>query len=252
MTTKSEALSAAAIEARLRQKCVVRVLEEVDSTNAWARRLLAEGFTGAALLAAECQTAGRGRQGKDFYSPQGAGLYMTLLLPCGRPLTEAVKITVEASVAVCQALEALCGEGFGIKWVNDIYFGGKKVCGILAEAVADPASGQPTHLILGVGVNVNPSPVPEALKDIVGWLPAPVDRNALAAEIANQLPLARDSLDYYRSRSLALGRDVRFLENGAWQDARAEEIGEDGGLVVRLPDGRRRTLQSGEISLRLV
>ena len=101
-------------------------------------------------------------------------------------------------------------------------------------------------------MNVKPSPVPEALKDIVGWLPAPVDRNALAAEIANQLPLARDSLDYYRSRSLALGRDVRFLENGAWQDARAEEISEDGGLVVRLPDGRRRTLQSGEISLRLV
>ena len=250
LTGEPEALSEAGIEARLHDPCPVRVLSDVDSTNAYAKRLLARG-TGRALIAAEHQSAGRGRMGRDFYSPQGTGLYMTLLLPSGRPMGEAVKITVEASVAVCRALEELCGEQFGIKWVNDIYYGGKKVCGILTEAVGDLESGVTTHLVLGVGVNVRPAPVPEALRDIVGWLPRPVDRNALAAGIANQLSRAAGSMDYYRSRSLALGKKVRFLENGLWQEGFAREIDDTGALMVETEDGAVKALKSGEISLRL-
>jgi len=246
-----EILCAEKIEAHLRENMQVYVAEEVDSTNVWARRLLSEGKTEAALLTAEYQTAGRGRQGKSFYSPRGTGLYMTLLLPWNQPVTSPVHITVDASVAVCRALETLTEQPFQIKWVNDIYRNGRKVCGILAEAVADWEKGVIRHLILGVGVNVRKTDVPEELTDIVRWLVCPVDRNILAAEIANQIAMPRDTMAYYREHSLVLGKNIRCLENGRWKGARAVDIDEEGALVIREESGEMRTLRSGEISVRL-
>lgn len=246
-----EMLCAEKMAAHLQSKMQVYVVEEVDSTNTWARRLLSEGKTEAALLAAEYQTAGRGRQGKSFYSPRGTGLYMTLLLPWNQSVDSPVQITVEASVAVCRALETLTGQPFQIKWVNDIYQHGKKVCGILAEAVTDWEQGVIRHLILGVGVNVRKTDVPEELQDIVGWLDCPVDRNILAAEIANQMANPGCAAAYYKAHSLVLGQNIRYLENGQWKDARAVDIDDEGGLVIRLESGEMHTLKSGEISVRL-
>ena len=107
----------------------------VDSTNTEAKRLLNAGYRGNFLVVADEQTAGRGRQGKQFYSPRGTGIYMTVVVHHGRRLQDAVSVTTAAGVAVCRAIEELTDKHPQIKWVNDVYIDDKKICGILTEAV---------------------------------------------------------------------------------------------------------------------
>ena len=252
LTGVPEALSEAGIEARLTEPMRVCVMDTVDSTNAMGKRQLVRGLNEPALIAAEYQSAGRGRMGREFFSPAGAGLYMTLVLPCGKPREEAMRITMEASVAVCRALGELSGQEYQIKWVNDIYYDGRKVCGILTEAVSDLEDDVIRFLVLGIGVNVKPAAVPEDLKAVMGWLPLPVDRNALAAGIANRIRSGMDDvLSYYRAHSMVLGRPIRYRENNQWKPAFALEIDDAGGLVIREEDGSVKTLSSGEISVRV-
>ena len=138
----SDVLSAAGVEKYLKtQSLSIRVVDEVDSTNSVLKRMAAEGAPQGSVLIAERQSAGRGRMGRSFYSPPGTGLYMSLLL---RPCMEAQRatlVTTSAAVAVAEAIERLAGEAAQIKWVNDVLFHGRKVCGILTEAGMDFESG---------------------------------------------------------------------------------------------------------------
>ena len=125
----------------------VRVItkELTVSTNNDAKEMI--NFSPSdTLITSEKQTGGRGRQGKSFSSPEG-GLYMTLLLRCGMPITTAVGATSCSAVAVSRAIKNVCGIDTGIKWVNDIYAGGKKLCGILTEAVNDYSRGISEYLV---------------------------------------------------------------------------------------------------------
>ena len=115
----------------------IQVYDCIDSTNTQAKRQLSAGWRGEAILTAQEQTAGRGRRGRDFYSPRDKGIYMSLILQPQLRIEESLLITSAAAVAVCRALEGELGGELGIKWVNDIYRGGKKVCGILTEAITD-------------------------------------------------------------------------------------------------------------------
>jgi len=222
----------------------VCVHSEIDSTSSECRRLLAEGET-CCLVAAESQSAGRGRQGKSFFSPAGRGLYMSLLFaPAGGiPATDG--FTSYAAVAVRRAVCEICGIDCGIKWVNDLYVGGKKVCGILSEAVGK-------SLIVGIGVDLIPGEVPAELTDIVGALGCSCDRNALCAAIANRLlawtPGDRQFLEEYREASVVLGRTIRFLHRGIQTQGLADALNEDGSLAVKTSEGRVN-LSSGEITL---
>ena len=214
--------------------------ESVDSTGTECRRRLAAGET-RCLVLAETQTAGRGRRGKSFFSPAGAGLYMSLLFrPAGGPAS-AVGVTTYAAVRAAEAVERLSGKRCGIKWVNDLYFDGKKVCGILTEAVGDA-------VIIGVGVNLTPAAVPPELEGIAGCLDAPGVRDALAGAIARGLldyaPGDVSHMAEYRRRSVVLGRRVRFAD----REGVAVAIDDDGGLAVDTAAGRV-VLRSGEISL---
>lgn len=236
----------------------LRVFPEIDSTNSEARRLLANGLAQPTLVAADRQTAGRGRSGRSFYSPAGTGLYMSLVLFPDTDLADAVRLTAAAAVAVVRAVEALTDRRPGIKWVNDIYLDGRKICGILTEAAAGLESGRPQGVVVGIGLNVATERFPDELADTAASLfPVGVPRNRLAAAIAAELlALAEDPADGrfmadYRAHSLAPGRAVTYTAGGETRRALAVGIDDAGGLVVEDAAGRRTVLRSGEISLRI-
>ena len=250
-------LSQAAIQQAIRDASVsVYVYDEVDSTNTEAKRLLTQGVEGSFLVVSDQQTGGRGRRGRAFFSPKGSGLYMTLALTQAWELRDAVGVTAFTALCVARAIQRVCNKDPQIKWVNDLYVDGKKVCGILTEAVTDVESGSLDALLIGIGVNVRACELPEELRPIVGFLNCEGRvRNQLAAEITNELMLydPKRPLDVaeYKQRSMVLGKSVRFTCNGAWRDGKAVDVNVDGGLIVETPEGLE-TLRSGEITLRVV
>ena len=219
----------------------VEVHDEIGSTNDACRRLLSEGAK-RCLVLAERQTGGRGRRGRSFFSPPG-GLYMSVAMPAA---PEELTLTCRAAVAASQAVSEVAGADCGIKWVNDLYLGGKKICGILAERVGGSA-------VVGIGVNLIPSPLPPELRDRVGFLDCGDVREALAVKIARALLLRdaedRSFLDDYRRHSVVLGKEITCFVGERSFPARALEIDGDGALVVLGPNGRE-TLRWGEVSIR--
>ncbi len=261
LAADSDLLSEAAIRHHLPEAyrhLHILVLKETDSTNNEAKRLLAAGKSETALVVAETQTAGRGRQGRSFYSPEQSGLYLTLILQPEAGLADALSITTRAAVATVKAIEALTDKKPLIKWVNDLYLDGKKICGILTEAIADFESGAVANVVVGIGVNVGTELFPAELAHTAGSLcPGRPLRNALAAQIAAQLLEAAQDLtdtgylDFYRSRSLVIGREIIYYQAGQAHGATALGIDDKGGLIVGDGEGNTRILSSGEISLRL-
>ena len=247
-----------AIEHRIKGLSIY-VHREIDSTNNEAKRQIAEGKTGTALIVTESQTAGRGRQGKSFFSPAGAGIYMTLALPTRLPLTAAVSVTTAAAVAAFRAIRDETGVTCDIKWVNDLYLNGKKVAGILTEAISDFEAGEVRHLIIGIGINLYPADYPDEIANIATPLGKErVNRNRLIARLVDRLFECLSQLgsgahlDTYRRHSMVIGREITYLRDGVTTAARAIDIDEDGWLVVEHPDGTRDLLNSGEITVRTI
>ena len=255
----------------------VRLYDSIDSTNTEARRLISaispgEGPHGGSsplpitLLAARAQTAGRGRLGRSFYSPPDSGLYMTLLYPLTQPLSQAVAVTAGAAVATLEAIRAVTGLVPGIKWVNDLYMNGKKICGILTEAVTPAGSEQSAYMLVGIGINLTTAAFPEGLRAPAGSLTdnlspsatLPVlDAGRLCGQIAHRLLtlLETDSLHSpetlaaYRAHSILLGQPVLCTRGGQTFPALAMDITPAFGLTVRRADGRVEVLDSGEVSV---
>lgn len=230
----------------------------VDSTNNEAKRLLAKGIKENAVIIANEQTAGRGRLGRDFYSPKDTGLYFSYLFHPNKSLSDTVFITTAAAVSVVRAIEKISTLKPEIKWVNDVYLGGRKICGILTEAISDFESGIAESVIVGIGINVNTADFPESIEKTAASLndksiTRPLLAQALADEIikvANDLS-APDILEDYRARSLVLGKEITYIKNGEKYTATATAIGDKGELIVKTPTGDYQTLSSGEITVRL-
>lgn len=215
----------------------VYVYPLLDSTSEECRRRILAGQQ-QCLVLAERQSGGKGRSGKQFFSPAG-GLYMSLALPLDG---DAASLTCRAAVATAEAIAFVTGAQCGVKWVNDLYLAGKKVCGILAEAVGG-------SVILGIGVNLVPQPLPEALRETVGFLDCGDRREELAAAVtARLLTPDPDYMEKYRRRSLVLGRTLLCRCGDREFSARALAIDDQGGLVVEGPQGRE-TLRFGEVSI---
>lgn len=242
------------IEQKLTCDAQVIYYPSVDSTSTQAKRLLLEGKSGNILVVADEQTAGRGRQGKTFYSPALTGIYMSLVVHPSLQLQNAVTITTAASVAVCRAVEKLSSKKPVIKWVNDVYLDDKKICGILTEAITDFESGVVESIIIGIGVNIKTKHFPKDAGNAVS-LGEDIKRADLIGAIANELCSIIDAndlsyMDYYRSHSMLIGKEIDFIQNGKVTSAIAAAIDEKGGLVVKLSDGSQQVLRSGEISIR--
>ena len=239
-------------------ECEIILFDEVDSTNTQAKAYAQKGAFKPTLFLAESQSAGRGRQGKSFYSPKDTGLYMTLLYPASGQVFNAVRITAKASAAVVKGLEQLTDAELSIKWVNDIMLDGKKICGILCESVTEKDNVTLRGLVIGVGVNLSTSDFPDDIKDRAGSLNSlGIDKNEAAAAIAKELIFEASHLQdtayltLYRERSCVTGREIVYTENGESRQGFAEAIDDNGALIVRRGDGSHTVLMSGEISVRV-
>lgn len=221
----------------------VTVLRETDSTNLRLKEACRSGEKKVQLLCAGSQTAGRGRLGRSFLSPEGTGIYMSLLLPLSE---DDLPLTIRAACAVCRGVESVTGQNLRIKWVNDLFLMGKKVCGILAEAVENMA-------VLGIGLNVK---MPEGGfpgVPIAGALETDAERErligAIAACVLDALQEEKDScLSYYRERMLLLGKEITFTQNGQQKNARVSGVDGMGGLIVETESGEE-ILRTGEVSI---
>ncbi len=239
---------------RLSEEFQIHVLDSCGSTNTVARELALAG-TDAALVVANRQTAGRGRMGRQFHSPEDVGIYLSLLFPVRGALSEALSVTCAASVAVMRAIRSKTNLQTEIKWVNDLLLNGKKVCGILTEAVT---MGDRHCLIVGIGINLRSTQFPKELEEIAGCLNQDtLSRNELIIEVVKELlpylnrPTDHTWLEEYRQFSCVLEKEILRIENGSSTPCIAESIDDRGRLTVRYANGDSETLQSGEISIRI-
>jgi len=232
---------------------------ETDSTNLRAKEVAANAPEGTVIIA-HSQTAGRGRLGRSFFSPDSSGLYMSIILHPDISAEKCIFITTAAAVAVCETLEDIIGCQCGIKWVNDIFIDGKKVCGILTESIF---SGEKiTAAILGIGINIyEPADgFPPELKDIAGAAAKrkePDLHNLTAAGIIRRFMKyykAKDTslyLDSYRKRNFVCGKKVYLVKaSGEKMPIFVEGIDNNCRLIVRHENGDCDCISSGEISLR--
>lgn len=239
------------------------VLPTAPSTNALVREKANQGCPEGCIIIACEQTAGRGRYGRQFFSPVDSGVYLSLLLrPTAYSPQQATCLTAAAAAAMCQAIEEVTGQQPGIKWVNDIFLHGKKVCGILTEAAVGLETGTLNYMVLGAGVNLYPPAegFPEEIQPIAGSVlerSCPEAKNRLVGEFLNRFwdfythPECRTYLEDYRSRSLAIGQNVTVLSAGRAVSAYAYGIDDDFRLLVRYDSGKTEALSYGEIRIQL-
>lgn len=265
LSENTDILSEQGIRKYLQPVCDVlelHVLSEAGSTNALLREKAEEGAPEGCTVIANAQTKGRGRLGRSFYSPADTGIYLSLLLrPVGATPGQAIKVTTMAAVAACEAIEEVSGKEAQIKWVNDIFMDGKKVSGILTEASFGLENDRLEYVVMGIGINAYPprEGFPEEIEQIAGAvLPARKSdgKNRIAAGFLNYFMhyyTAKETAEYvdkYRSRSLAVGKDIYVVSPTGREKAHALDVDEECRLIVQYPDGRTEQLSSGEISIR--
>ena len=253
-----------ALRRALEAGALLRFFETTASTNADAKAWADDGAPHGALVAAAAQTAGRGRLGRAFASPPGGIYISTVLRPDANFLKHQTLLTPAAAVATCRAVARLCGVQLQIKWVNDLFFGGKKCCGILAETRLGAAGA--AYAVVGVGLNyaVPPAAFQPEVREVAGSLyadkrSAPVPPEQLAAAIRAELLAAFAALcaggagallAEYRGRSNVLGRRVTVLAAPPYE-ATALAIDDAARLVVQADGGAQTALGAGEISVKL-
>ncbi len=235
------------------------VLPETSSTNTYAKALAADGAAHGTVVAADTQTEGKGRLGRHFESPSGKGLYMSVIIRPKFDISYAPLITSAAAVSAAEAVEKLCGCDVSIKWVNDLYMNGRKICGILTEASLNLEMNMPDHAVIGIGINVLHSEFPDELKQRATTVEdesgRKIDRNKLCGEILGRLEYYLDHienhghLDEYRRREMLTGNMITANIGSETVIGRATGIDDNANLIVELGDGTRRNLISGEANL---
>ncbi len=241
----------------------IHVVPVTESTNRLVREKANQGVPEGYTLIAAAQTEGRGRNGRSFYSPSETGVYLSMLLrPVDCAPQKAVRITTMAAVAMCEAIEAVSDQKPQIKWVNDIFVRGKKVCGILTEGAFSLENGLLEYAVLGIGLNIYAPKdgFPAPLEQIAGPIfEAPEDdiKNRLAAAFIGSFLRYYHSSDpsictqKYRQYSLVIGKEILVLSPSGSRKAFAEEIDDACRLKVRYESGETAYLSHGEIRIQL-
>ncbi len=239
----------------------VNVYNSVTSTNDIVKEAANQNVSEGLVVIAEEQTKGKGRLGRKFFSPSVSGIYMSILLRPNEKLKNHLLITTGAAVAVCRAIEIVASKKTYIKWVNDIYYKDKKICGILTEASFNVSEGKLLYAVLGIGINVSlpENGFPDDISNVAGALcdDNSIDKAHLTAEIINQFDLIykdldnKRFLDEYISRNFIIGKDINILRNNVSIKAKAVGIDSDCNLIVEYGDKITEHLSSGEVSVRL-
>lgn len=238
-------------------------METVDSTNTFAKNLAQQGAPAGTVIIADTQTGGRGRLGRSFSSPEGLGLYFSLIL---RPHCQPgllMHLTCAVGVAATQAVRSTSGIAPGIKWTNDLIVGQRKLGGILTELGIDSATGLVDYAIVGIGINClqRQEDFPPELQQMATSLALSggrADRAALAAELIVQLSALEQNLLTEKKALMAsfarhcvtIGQEVSIVRADQIRHGKAVGIDEDGALLVDFPDGSHAAISSGEVSIR--
>lgn len=263
LAVSSDLLSSEGIRLYLNDQCKeipIKVYKSINSTNTEAKLMIMNNAVHGTVILSEEQLSGKGRMGRNFYSPSESGIYMSVILKPKLNMSDSVLITTAAAVAVSLAIEKVTGVITQIKWVNDIYLNDKKICGILTEAVTDMESGTINSVVVGIGLNVKTESFPENIKYAAGSIFKMNDnkfvRNQLSAEIINNvLSILNDIpnrkfIETYKERSMILGEMVRYCKDNQWFEGYAQDIDSNGALIVFHDDGHKEILNSGEITVR--
>ncbi len=238
--------------------------DTVATTNDEAKELAQRGVPEGALIVAEEQAGGKGRLGRAWYAPKYKGTLFSLVLYPPVPPPQANQVTMLAAVAVASAIEKETGIKAGIKWPNDLLVEGRKICGILTELSAEME--RINYLVVGIGINVNQEQTdfPEELRESATSLRIELQRKIDRVGLTQ---VALEAFEHWygvwlkqgfapilagwRELSVSLRCPVRIVTPGDSWHGWAEDVDEDGALLLRLPDGEIKRVISGEVSLRL-
>ncbi len=256
----NDILSEEGIRLQLKKKDVlIEVWKEITSTNQRMKQLAVEKkLPHGSVVIAQSQSEGKGRKGRKFYSPKDSGLYLSILLYPKKTTQESLEITAAVAVAVCKAVENCCDVSLGIKWVNDLYLGCKKVCGILTEAVTDFETGDIEFVVAGIGLNLY-EPIggfPKDLEEKAGAiLPFghKVNKNKLVGKMVNQIleETMKVGIDReYVDRNIVPGKRIRISFGETEREVLAKEILDDGKLLVINEKNEEEIFPSGDVSVR--
>ena len=234
--------------------------DTLESSNRTAKTLALEGAPHGTMVLVGQQTAGRGRLGRRFESPEGKGVYLSLVLRPSLPMTEAQAVTVSAAVAVCRAVKKLCGLELGIKWVNDLYYNGKKVCGMLLEMNADEQSVH--DVVAGIGINVHQKAFEGDIAKTASSLDLLTGRSVRRADVVRAFleeyevvdELAKQGsealMNVYRQHSATLGQRVQVISATGSFTGTAKAVTDSGSLIVTDDDGQDREVLAADVSVR--
>lgn len=236
--------------------------KQLDSTNTEIARLAAEGAVHGMVVVADAQTAGKGRRGRQWESPAGENIYMSILLRPDCAPDRAPMLTLVMAYSVAKVIRELGFLDVQIKWPNDLVLSGKKICGILTEMQLKDT--EIDYVVVGVGINVNTSKFAEELKDTATslYLESGIvsDRETLVESIVEYFDeayrqfLKTQDLSFlkeaYNDMSVNVGREVRVLEPGNEYTAYAQGINTEGELLVRTAEGEEKRIYAGEVSVR--
>lgn len=242
----------------------VRVLDTVDSTNTLAKQLARQGAPSGTVLIANRQSAGRGRLGRTFLSPGGVGIYFSVILRPNCPPQDLMHLTCATGVAMCNAIEHICGFRPGIKWTNDLVVDTKKLGGVLTELSVDPSTHLVDYAIVGIGINCRQKEADfdESIRNMACSVEMitgkELDRSILAAEMVrkmydlsqNLLTDKKAIMQAYRQDCITLGRQISVVRGIKIRHGIARSIDEEGALVVDFDDGTTEAVNSGEVSIR--
>ena len=236
--------------------------DATDSTNIQARRLAEAHAPHGTLVVSDRQDGGKGRRGRSWASPSGVGIWMSLILRPEIAPSSASMLTLAAALAVREGIQEETGLSPLIKWPNDLVLNGKKICGILTEMSTELMEIQ--YVITGIGINVNQREFPPEIRDTATSLSLEAGRcfrrSSLIAAILKAFE--KDYAAFLKTGDLSLlleeynaclvnrGKEVCILDPSGEYRAVAEGIDENGSLLVTLPDGTRREIISGEVSVR--
>lgn len=237
--------------------------DSLGSTNDHIRALAKAGAPAGTAVLADHQTAGHGRRGRSFHSPEGVGVYLSLLLRPDCPPARLMHLTCAVAVAMCDAVETAAGFRPAIKWTNDLVSGKRKLGGILTE-IGFNQKGNVDWAIIGVGINCcqAESDFPGEIRDMAGSLSmitqTPIERAKVAAAMLAHLQSMSEKLldrkeellNQYRADCMTLGQDVVLVRGDEKRYGHALDIDESGALMVRFADGSLEAVSSGEISVR--
>ncbi|MEG0899449.1 MAG: biotin--[acetyl-CoA-carboxylase] ligase [Oscillospiraceae bacterium] len=260
---KSNILSVEGIKQFLNDDKTTIIVEDIiDSTNIYAKNIAEKGAAHGSIVIANQQTQGKGRLGRKFSSPPDSGIYISIILRNVKALNSISLITSGVSVAVCKAIEIISGKSLQIKWVNDLYKGGKKCGGILCEGSTDFETGMFEYIVVGIGINLYEPKggFEQDISDIATYIFEEneiISRCRLAATIVNEVMKIVDDfpnksfMNYYHKNNIIIGKEINVTETNAQYLAKAIDITNEGHLLIQLQDERIKELICGEVSIKL-